>query len=76
MVKKQERVSQPKQKNDPMHAALVRELRDRYLEAVNSGAIPLPESRGKYDVSRRLEIDAGPMRVMVGEAAVPLLEAA
>jgi len=38
---------------DPVMIAMARELRDRYLEQVNSGAIELP-CNGKYDVSRRM----------------------
>lgn len=86
MVKK-ERVSRPRQKHDPKHVAMARELRDRYLEAVNAGKIPLPEpdpDAAKYDVSRRVE-DSGPgvppvppvRTLIVGEAPVRrLLEAA
>src|SRR5262249_14236102 len=46
-----------KMKNDPKHVAAARELRDRYLEHVNSagGASALPDSRGKYQVSRQIE---------------------
>jgi len=44
----------PRMKNDPRHVAMARELRDRYLEQVNSGAIELP-CNGKYDVRRRME---------------------
>jgi hypothetical protein len=46
----------PKQKNDPKFIAAARELRDRYLEEVNSpGSRMLPAANGKYDVSRQLE---------------------
>jgi hypothetical protein len=44
----------PKAKNDPRHVAAARELRDRYLEHINTQPI-LPV--GKYDVSRAI---AGP----------------
>jgi hypothetical protein len=40
-------------KNDPKLVAAARELRDRWLEQVNSG-LYLPESAGKYDISRTL----------------------
>ena len=43
----------PKQRNDPKHIAAARELRDRYLDEVNSGRL-LPAGAGKYDVSRQL----------------------
>ena len=47
---------EPKQrpKSDPRLIAAARELRDRWLEEVNSGNY-LPGSQGKYDVSRALE---------------------
>jgi len=44
-----------KQKNDPRYVAAAQELRDRYLEQINSGAILPPAAQGKYDVSRALE---------------------
>lgn len=47
-----------KQKNDPKYVAAARELRDRYLEEVNSpgsGNLLPPAARGNYDVSRALE---------------------
>jgi len=43
----------PRQKNDPKYVAAARELRDRYLEEVNTGRL-LPAANGKYDVSRQL----------------------
>ena len=47
---------EPKQKpkNDPRLVAAARELRDRWLEQVNSGQY-LPEAEGRYDVSRAIE---------------------
>jgi hypothetical protein len=47
---------EPKQKvkNDPRLVAAARELRDRWLEQVNSGH-SLPEAAGKYDVSRQIQ---------------------
>ena len=44
-----------KQKNDPRYVAAAQELRDRYLEQINSGAILPTAAQGKYDVSRALE---------------------
>lgn len=41
----------PRVKNDPKHVAMARELRDRWLEQVNSGQ-GLPELAGKYEVGR------------------------
>jgi hypothetical protein len=46
-------VPKTKVKNDPKMAAAARELRDRYLEEVNSGRF-LPPERGRYDVSRQI----------------------
>ncbi len=64
----------PPQKNDPKLVAAARELKDRYLEEVNSGRM-LPCADGKYDVSRHL--DAAPS-VFTAESAetVRLLDAA
>lgn len=47
-----------KQKNDPKLIAAARELRDRYLEEVNSGRVLL-DGAGKYDVSRALDRTRG-----------------
>ena len=58
-----------KQKNDPRYIAAARELRDRYLEHVNGGAMQL-EAAGKYDVSRQIAVTPADARTM------PLLEAA
>jgi hypothetical protein len=44
----------PKQKNDPRLVAAARELKDRWLEEINSGRY-LPMGNGKYEVSRRIE---------------------
>jgi len=71
MVEKKAKVKRPNPparfKFDPKHVAMARELRDRYLEQVNSGAIELPQN-GKYDVRRRLDTGGTPVP--------PLLEAA
>ena len=53
---------------------VARELRDRFLDEVNSGRLlPGGECQGKYDVSRQLEVGAGEIR---DEGQRPLLEAA
>lgn len=54
---KPKRPRKPRQKHDPKYIAAARELRDRYLEEVNSGGSNMlsPASYGKYDVSRQLE---------------------
>jgi hypothetical protein len=65
VVKRQLR---PKQKNDPRYVAAARELRDRYLDEVNSGRFLLSGNE-KYDVSRAI---AGPPQA----ATLPLLPAA
>jgi hypothetical protein len=52
---KASRGPKPKVKNDPKLVAAARDLRDRWLEKVNSpGGEPLLLSQGKYDVSRTL----------------------
>jgi len=56
-------------KNDPRLVAAARELRDRWLEQVNSGHSP-PEAAGKYEVSRQLQ--AAP----TAAKQIPLLTAA
>jgi hypothetical protein len=44
-----------KQKNDPKHVAMARELRDRYLEEVNSGRLlAAPPESAKYEVGRAI----------------------
>jgi len=55
------------------HVAAARELRDRYLDGVNSGRV-LPAAHGKYDVSRQLVTEVPASGAMV--EAVPLLKAA
>jgi hypothetical protein len=50
---KPKRERKPGAKNDPKHVAAARELRDRYLEEINSGRL-LPAGQGKYDVGRAL----------------------
>src|SRR5688500_2089830 len=52
-VEKPKREKKAKIKADPKMVAAARELRDRWLEHVNSGAT-LIESVGKYDVTRAL----------------------
>jgi hypothetical protein len=47
--KKREKV-----KADPAHVAAARELRDRWLEQVNTGRVT---GEGKYDVSRRAALE-------------------
>jgi hypothetical protein len=44
----------PHQKNDPEFVAKARELRDKFLEQVNSGLL-LPPSEAKYEVSRLID---------------------
>jgi hypothetical protein len=50
-AEKRERAKRVKQKNDPRLIAAARELRDRWLEQVNSGQV---SGEGKYDISRQL----------------------
>jgi hypothetical protein len=51
---KRPRNPKPRAKNDPKYVKAARELRDRFLEQVNSDRL-LPGASGKYDVSRQLE---------------------
>jgi len=60
-AKKPKRVSKPRQKHDPKYVKAARDLRDQYLEEINTGRM-LPsgcDERGmmaqKYEVSRILE---------------------
>ena len=70
---KPKRPPKPRQKNDPKLVSAARELRDRYLEHVNSGVLP---SQGKYDVGRALEGKAIPMPGRLAERqATPVLPA-
>jgi hypothetical protein len=58
---KTKRPPKPKGKNNPQHIAAARELRDRYLEQVNSGNLLLPQKRGKYHVARLPQAMPKPM---------------
>ena len=51
-AEKPEREKRQRVKNDPKYIAAARELRDRWLEEVNSGRL-LPARGGKYEVSRQ-----------------------
>ena len=51
---KPKRERKPRAKFEEKYIKAARELRDRYLEQVNTGRM-LPESSGKYDVGRALE---------------------
>jgi N-acetylglutamate synthase-like GNAT family acetyltransferase len=64
------REKKPKRKNDPKLVAAARELKDRWLEHVNSGEM-LIESVGKYDLTRVLPELPSKMT-----ASMPLLPAA
>jgi hypothetical protein len=66
---KPKRPKKPRQKNDPKFIKAARELRDRFLEEVNSGRC-LPAGNGKYAVSR--QIHAAPSQLN----QTPLLDAA
>jgi hypothetical protein len=61
-AKKPKRPRKERMKNDPKFIAAARELRDRYLDEVNSeGGMLLPSAaHGKYDVSRQLEAGGPP----------------
>lgn len=62
------RQKRPTFKNDPRHVAAARELRDRWLEHVNSGEFVLTDG-AKYDVTRALQAPRA-------AEAIPLLPAA
>jgi N-acetylglutamate synthase-like GNAT family acetyltransferase len=53
------REKKPKVKADPKLVSAARELRDRWLEHVNSGGA-LIESQGKYDVTRMISVVSSP----------------
>jgi hypothetical protein len=63
----------PRHKHDPKYIAAARELRDRFLEQINSGGPGsermLPAARGKYDVSRQL--DASPSTLKQTPSQLP-----
>jgi len=68
---KRPRNAKPRAKNDPKHIAAARELRDRYLEQINTpGERMLPAAHGKHDVSRQLQAAATELK------HTPLLKAA
>ncbi len=65
-------ISGGRHKNDPKLVEAARELRDRYLEQVNTNMLLPPSACGKYDVSRQLEGAPSSMKV----EPVALLKAA
>lgn len=69
---KPKRVAKPRAKNDPKHVAAARELRDRYLEHINTPAGALPDC-GKYDVSRAMEGTQPFVPVTITRANLPAL---
>jgi hypothetical protein len=62
---KPKRPRPPKPKHDPKYIAAARELRDRYLEEVNSGMLLPPAAQGKYDVSRARTLPAASTKLDV-----------
>ena len=79
-IEKPKRQRKEKIKNDPKFVSAARELRDRWLEQVNSGQY-LPEAAGKYEVSKTLSdvdgsralIDSRHERTLGVSDATPLL---
>src|SRR6185436_10540934 len=69
------KVEKPQPKCDPKLIAAARELRDRWMEEVNSGRF-LPESNGKYEVSRQIAASDQRLAASLEPSAVPLLPAA
>jgi hypothetical protein len=57
-------------KNDPQLVAAARELRDRWLEQINSGEY-LPRALGKYEVTRALASAAEPGQLIQIAPALP-----
>ncbi|MGB7157227.1 MAG: hypothetical protein WBD40_04115, partial [Tepidisphaeraceae bacterium] len=49
----------PAAKIDPKYLAAARQLRDVWMERANDGMLALPAPRGKYDVSRTLDVGGG-----------------
>jgi hypothetical protein len=74
---KPKRPRKPRQKHDPKQVKMCRELRDRYLDALQAGRILPPSSDAKYEVARQLE--AGPCDSTIRRSTVSddrLLDAA
>jgi hypothetical protein len=69
------KIAKPKAKIDARFLAAGRELRDRYLEHVNAGAMML-EAAGKYDVTRALPESPSQSAIRNPQSAIPLLPAA
>src|SRR5438105_826962 len=65
-VEKPKREPRPRAKNDPKLVAAARELRDRWMEEINSGRY-LPAASGKYEMSRVLEERAAPAMPTVAQ---------
>jgi len=59
-------------KNDPRLVVAARELRDRYLEHVNTHGLVSGGADGKYDVSRALENNPITMPGTLGKSGAPL----
>jgi hypothetical protein len=74
VVEKPKKEPKAKVKLDPRLKEAARELKDRWLEQVNNG-LYLPEARGKYEVSRAIEMTTQELRVESG-AMVKSLPAA
>lgn len=82
-TEKKKRARKPRAKHDPKIVKQARELRDRFLEAVNERGL-LPEAwdadGGKYDVSRQLPDTGGtpvpPESIRIRPEEVRLLDAA
>lgn len=62
VIEKPKREKRAKVKNDPKLVAAARELRDRWLEQVNSGQY-LPAAEGKYQITRALPGDRTPVSI-------------
>ena len=62
-------------KNDPQLVAAARELKDRWLEQINSGMY-LPMANGKYEVSRQFELNSHTEELVGTVEPILLLKAA
>ena len=72
---KPKRPRKERHKNDPKYIAAARELRDRFLEQINTERM-LPAAHGKYDVSRQLAPSTAPPLRGTELKQMPLLNAA
>jgi len=73
---KPKKEKRPKQKNDPRHLIVAREVRDRYLDEINSGRLLPSATEPKYEVGRSLRLESRSADDHAPVAAPHLLNAA